>query len=122
MMIVASIGIFVDGYLSFIGLFAFANDALVPFWLIVLWFGFSITLQRGLKFLNKHWIFAALLGSFGGSTSYLSGYYLGAVDFGFSFKTSLIILVLHWLVLMPVFMNISRYFFSKRLCYVEESL
>ena len=105
--ICAVIGIAFDGLLSYTGVFIFDNNILMPPWLICLWFAFPSALTRGLRFLNKSWLLCVVLGGFGGASSYLSGAYFGAVEFGYDTMTTGIILVVHWAILFPVLMYIS---------------
>jgi hypothetical protein len=94
-------GLLVDSALSVSGVFVFANDALMPLWLGVLWLAFSTTFNRGLAFLQGRVGLTFALAGVGGASSYVSGYYLGAVDFGYSTTNTLLILFAVWTFMLP---------------------
>ena len=104
------IGVTTDAILSYFNIFIFEGNELVPIWLVVLWLGFPSTLNRGLKFLKSNITIAVFVGGFGGASSYVSGMYFGAVEFSYSLMTTSIILVIHWGILIPVLLAISKWF------------
>ncbi|MFT7558970.1 MAG: hypothetical protein ACI93R_000873 [Flavobacteriales bacterium] len=111
--LIVLIGVSVDQLLALSGILIFEDTQVLPMWLIVLWFGFASTIPRSLKFLNKHWLLSSMLGGLGGTTSYLSGYALGAVTFGYPTLITSIILFIHWSILMVLFCTIASWL-SKR--------
>ncbi len=104
------IGAAVDTLLSFYDVFIFENDRLMPVWLLILWFAFPSTINRGIKFLKRNIYLAVGVGGFGGASSYISGEYFGAVEFGHSYLLTSIILFLHWGIMIPILIQISKFF------------
>ena len=99
--LVALVGISVDAALSALGLFNFANDALVPLWLCGLWLAFATTFNRSLAFLaDKPWL-TVLAGALVVPFNYGVGARVGAVEFGYSLPVSFIIMGAVWAILLP---------------------
>ncbi|MDG0979607.1 MAG: DUF2878 domain-containing protein [Halieaceae bacterium] len=105
---IATIGILVDVVFTRSEIFVFPEHAFVPLWLALLWLGFSTTLVRSLKFLNRHLLLAALFGAIGGPSSYFAGYRFGAVEFGYPLATTLLVLAVTWACLLPLFFTLAR--------------
>ena len=104
----ALIGILIDLLLSVSGVFQFPdNSPLLPFWLVILWIAFSITLTQSLSFLNKNIFVALFFGAVGFPLNYSVGERLGAVNFEESYLVTMAILCLIWAVLLPVLSQIS---------------
>jgi hypothetical protein len=105
----ASIGIVADISLTLTGVFQFQDAALViPIWLIVLWLGFASTLSQSLSiFGKKKWI-AAVAGAVSFPLNYGVGEKLGAVAFGETYLTSMLIMALLWAVLLPLCFYLSE--------------
>ena len=103
----ALIGISFDALLSYAGVFKFDDNLLMPLWLVCLWVAFPSTLTRGLRFLKRNVFLCVFLGGFGGASSYFSGAYFGAVEFGYDPITTGLILFIHWAILFPVLMYLS---------------
>lgn len=97
-------GVFIDSTLTFFNVFVFADNALIPFWLVILWAAFALTLNHSLVWLTKlHPSLQSFLGGVGGTFSYWMGYNLGAVEFSFSAGFSCAILFIIWCLIMPLF-------------------
>ncbi len=99
---VAVLGAAVDSLLSVAGVFVFASGLLAPIWLVLLWAGFAATVRHSLFWLKRSSILCAAFGAFGGTTSYLAGARLGAVDFGYSEVATLFILMGVWAIVLPL--------------------
>ena len=111
--VLAFVGFAIDLLLTVSGFFIFANASLPPFWLFLLWMGFSATLRQSLAYFNDKVAVAAIFGAAGGSSSYIAAAELGAVDLGFSMIISLIALGLIWLVLFPLLLKASLWIGSQ---------
>lgn len=110
--LLGGIGIAVDSGLSFIGVFQFADDVLLPGWLACLWLAFATTPGRSLSFLwVRPWL-AALAGGLVFPFNYYAGSRLGAVEFGWPLWQSLLIMALIWSLLLPALYYLHRRFFS----------
>lgn len=117
----AAFGYLIDTLLLLTGVFRFAQDAaLPPLWLALLWSCFCATLRQGLKPLHRRPWLAALLGAVGGSSSYLLGAQLGAVELGYSSSASLLILAPIWALLLPFLLWLSQR--SERARHLQETL
>ncbi len=94
------IGWLVDGLLAFAGVFSFTA---FPFWLLLLWLHFSITLHHSLSFCRRlpGWV-QAVLGGVAGCLSYLGGARFGAVALPLGHIASAAILMIIWSVLLPL--------------------
>lgn len=96
-------GIALDFTLMQAGIYVFAENQF-PFWLICLWIGFVLTLRYSMAWLaNKPLYWQVPLGAIGGTLSYLSGSRFGAVELAQGLWITVLILVLAWGTLLPVF-------------------
>ncbi|AMO58085.1 hypothetical protein GZ77_20390 [Endozoicomonas montiporae] len=89
-------GIIMDAMLTHVGVYAF-EAALFPFWLVVLWLGFSTFIWniRELIVCRRPYVMIAL-GGVGGMASYLAGERLGAVLLPLGLVTSAMIISICW--------------------------
>lgn len=103
------LGLLVDGTLQLVGLFSFTNPGFpIPFWLLVIWLGFSITPHHSLAWLKNRLLLASLFGALGGPAAYWAGTRLGAATFNWPLPSSLIVLFLVWSAVIPTIMLFSR--------------
>ncbi len=105
MLIIGIAGIIIDSvlsqlnYLSFPGFF---NQLLtIPFWLISLWFVFSLMLPYSLYWLIKNLKLAAIAGAIGGSFSYFLGHKLGALQLNDPLTLTVFIYFIIWGIIFP---------------------
>lgn len=106
MLKVVLLGMAVDSGLIFSGVFHFSET---PYWLILLWCHFAISLGYSLAFTQKlPWYINALLGGVFGCISYLAGARFDAVQLPLEYLSSAMILFAIWSVIFPIFVNISR--------------
>ena len=94
-------GCLLDALLWQLGLFEFAAG--FPVWLVLLWLGFALTLAHGLRWLVvlPRWQ-QALIGGFGGASSYLAGAAMGAVHLPWGLWISGSVLAVIWMAWLPV--------------------
>ncbi|MBR9726585.1 DUF2878 domain-containing protein [Shewanella intestini] len=105
MAIVAITGMVIDSLLTLSGVFIFN---VTPYWLGLLWMMFALSLPYSLAFLTRIPVgYQALAGGVSGAMSYLAGAKLLAVDLGYGFVTSTILLVVIWSLLLPVLVFIT---------------
>ena len=116
---IGTIGLLVDIVLTRSDIFVFPDHRFLPLWLALLWLGFSTTLVRSLKFLNRHLLLAALFGAIGGPSSYFAGYRFGAVEFGYELIPTLLLLAVVWACLLPLFFTLARQLYDEDLAYVS---
>ncbi|MDC2889936.1 DUF2878 domain-containing protein [Psychrosphaera algicola] len=81
-LIVTASGCIIETLMIQLGIISFDQFALLlgflPFWLVVLWTCFALTLNHSMKFFAKHPLLAVICGSLFGPLSYLAGIELGA--------------------------------------------
>ena len=125
-LIVGIFGICLDVLNTWFGVISFPKDDTIvlflPYWLMVLWFVFSLMLPHSLYWLEKNMAMASIAGAIGGSASYLLGYKLSAITFPQSTSISFIIYFIEWSILFPVSLKvvkwISRSNFTKMHSYL----
>lgn len=106
MLKVAGFGFVFDCALTLTGVFQFQQ---FPIWLLLIWCHFAISLRYSLMFTQKlNWQLNALLGGVFGCLSYLAGARLEAVILPLELFYSALILFSVWLVMFPMFVNVSR--------------
>ncbi|WP_281556329.1 DUF2878 domain-containing protein [Thalassomonas sp. RHCl1] len=107
-LLVTLLGTVTDSLLMHAGVFEFVqSDFIVPFWLIMIWLSFSLTLNASLKFLQGRTALQFLAGAVFPPLSYLAGKTLAAVSFGYSTLLTLVLLSLIWSQLMMLFFRLS---------------
>ncbi|MFH7566508.1 DUF2878 domain-containing protein [Oceanimonas smirnovii] len=105
-LLLAALGMAVDGLLTVTGVFAFSHW---PLWLGLLWVGFVLTLGHSLVWLRRFsWPLLALTGAVAGATSYIAGWQLQAVALPLGFWPSLMILALIWAGLLPLLVRLDQ--------------
>ena len=102
----AFIGITID--LSFYQFNLFSFKAF-PYWLLILWFAFSLNLPNSFSFLKRiPLILQILIGSFGGGASYLAAWKLGAVEYPFGEKITLTVISISWGIILPLLVYLTK--------------
>jgi hypothetical protein len=102
-LIITIIGVTVDSLLQLNRVFIFPNPAHIPFWLVAIWACFATTICHSFSFLSAYKPLQILLGLIMAPLSYKSGELLGAVEFGFSFTQTYIVLGCIWAILFSTF-------------------
>ncbi len=109
MLICALCGIIVDGVLTLLGVFRFAEAGLIlPFWLLALWLAFCATLRQGLIWFRGRYLLAALSGGLSAALTYMAAAKLGAVELGFTDGQTFLLLTLIWSGLFPLLLLLSQ--------------
>ncbi|WDE04190.1 DUF2878 domain-containing protein [Thalassomonas viridans] len=109
-LLVTILGTTIDSLLMNFGVFDFAQTGfIVPFWLIMIWLSFALTLNSSLKFLQRHTLIQFLAGAVFPPLSYFAGYALGAVSFGYSTLFTLLLLSLIWSQLMVLLFRLNTW-------------
>lgn len=81
---------------------------MTPGWMIILWVGFSLTLNHSLNWLKRHPLLPILFGFFGAPFSYLIGSKLGAVQYQSSFIQVSVLLAISWAIALHILFLIAR--------------
>lgn len=104
------LGVLGDYLLTFLGVFIFPDTLFIPFWLILLWAHFALTLNHSLSWLNKLPLYARILfGSIFGTLSYYAGAKLGAVTLHHNLILSFFSMAMIWGSLLPVYIEIALF-------------
>lgn len=74
---------------------------LAPYWIVTMWLLFATTLNVGMKWLQRHWLVAAVAGGLGGPMAFFAGSKIGAVVFTDP-VISLLVIGIGWAVLLPL--------------------
>ncbi len=95
------IGFIVDGYLHRSGWVHYESwlaipDWSPPYWILMLWIGFSLTLKVGMRWLFRSYLVGALFLLIGAPLSYYSASKLGAVSLQEPLAAMLVIAVSWW--------------------------
>lgn len=106
---VGGLGIAVDAALSLAGVFQFPGQVLVPLWLCFLWLAFAAILGRSLAYLASRPLLCVLAGAVAFPFNYWAGQRLGAVEFGYSLPSTLLVLALVWGLVLPLMFRLTRY-------------
>lgn len=107
---VTLIGSSVDALLSLYGLFLFPENSLIPFWLILLWAHFALSLQYSMAWLASKPLWAkSLAGAMFAPLSYFAGVKFSAVALPYGDLLSLFLIAVIWSALMPVYLVSIRF-------------
>jgi hypothetical protein len=103
--IAVSIGFVVDTLLIQAGLLSFEMNVpwtgIAPFWILILWANFALTLNNGFRWLKGRYKSAAIIGFFGGPLSYLVGIKLGAGSLHVAPFFAFLIIGACWAIVTP---------------------
>jgi hypothetical protein len=82
--------------------YAGANGAwLAPAWIIAMWTLFATTINYGLSWVKRFWVYAALAGAIGGPMAFWGGSRMGAVVFP-DLTAALLVIGIGWAFLLPL--------------------
>ncbi|NBF03568.1 DUF2878 family protein [Pseudomonas sp. Fl5BN2] len=106
---IALIGITLDSFLHWLGVFQFKQvSLLIPLWLMLLWALLGTTLRHCLAWTARRWWLASALGALFGPLSYYAGGRLAGVGFAYGLWPTLIGLGLLWAMLLPLLHVLAR--------------
>jgi hypothetical protein len=106
---IALIGVTLDSFLHWLGVFQFQQiSLLIPLWLMLLWALLATTLRHCLAWSARPWWLASMLGALGGPLSYYAGGRLAGVSFPYGEGPTLIGLGLLWALLLPLLHVLAR--------------
>ena len=101
--LVTLIGISLDSSLTYFGIYVFDDRTFIPMWLILLWANFASTINHSLHFLTQSKALQWFVGTVIAPLSYVAGYKLDAVSFGYPTFTTYMLLSLIWGGLLMLF-------------------
>ncbi|WP_417614769.1 DUF2878 domain-containing protein [Oceanisphaera sp.] len=104
-------GMTIDLMLTVTGVFFFDHW---PLWLGVLWIGFVLTLGHSLRWMRRlpAWLLM-MVGALAGTTSYLTGWQLGAVTLPLGLWPSVLVLASLWSALLPILVRLDQHLRSE---------
>ena len=106
---VSVIGLIIDSTLMHAGVFDFGQARLtIPLWLIVLWAAFAATINHSLTLVCKNGMLSRLIGAFVVPMSYIAGERLNAVDFSYSYITTIATISIVWMLLLPYLVSLTK--------------
>lgn len=89
------IGLSIDSALMHFGILSFLNNTnIIPFWLMMIWLAFAMTLNGYLKPLQSATLLQCIVGAIFPPLSYMAGHSLGVVNFNYSPLATLVVLSL----------------------------
>jgi hypothetical protein len=80
---------------------------LAPVWILAMWALFATTINHGLAWVKRYWVYAALAGGIGGPMAFYAGANLGAVTFP-NTTIALVVIGAGWAVLLPLLALLSE--------------
>lgn len=102
----AGIGMALDALLTWTGVFVFGQW---PWWLLLLWMGFVLTLGHSMRWLSRmRWWQLMLIGAVAGPSSYIAGWRLDAVILPLGIWLSLLVLIPVWALLLPLLVQCDQ--------------
>lgn len=105
--VLTTVGISLDSILVITGVFNFEAELLIPYWLMVLWFSFSATVNVSLTFLENSKRWQAAIGAIFPATSYIAGAALNRVELTYSETIT-------YFILSPIWAGIFIFMFVLR--------
>ena len=106
---VTTIGLIIDSSLMHAGILNFDQESLIiPAWLLMLWAAFAATLNHSIKLICRNLVISRCIGAFVVPMSYVAGERLNAVNFQFSYITTIATISIIWLLLLPYLMSLTQ--------------
>lgn len=75
---------------------------IAPFWILVMWMNFALTLNASMRWLQGRYIVSAMLGAIGGPLAYLAGIELGAAQWNAPPAAVMGSIGLTWAIAVPL--------------------
>lgn len=108
--IAMTIGLVWDSILVALGWLSYSDgmivDFIAPYWIVVMWGLFAMTLNHSLSWLKNKLVVAAILGFVAGPLAYYAGHKLGAVEF-VQQSQAFIALAISWAIFTPLLLKLS---------------
>ena len=112
---VALVGLMVEFGLVYFGVLRQPNgSAIPPVWLLLLWPLFAITLNHSTSWFQNHLWLSAVAGAVAGPLTYYTGTRLTDYEIVDPFNTSMVKLVIVWMIVFPALMVLARNFKLRR--------
>jgi len=96
-------GLYYSGFIEYKGILVDKFN-IVPFWVIILWFGFGSTLLHSFKWILGKYIISSILGGLITPLIYLSAHKINSITLNYNLFYSYVILAALWSVIL-LFIN-----------------
>ena len=93
----------------------FPSSDYAPFWIVVMWMNFALTLNLSMRWLQGRALLAAVFGLLGGPLAYLAGVKLHAAQWGVSPESALLTIGLAWAIAVPLLSSLAGWLMRDRL-------
>lgn len=107
----AACGFVLDSAYAQAGLLDYAAplpfEGLAPYWIVVMWANFGLTLDSCLRWLQGRLLLAAVCGAAGGPLAYLAGFRLGAAEVVAAPPLVYAVLAVAWALAVPVLLALA---------------
>ncbi|MCG8433892.1 MAG: DUF2878 domain-containing protein, partial [Gammaproteobacteria bacterium] len=90
------------------------HAGVAPLWILMLWAGFSLTLNHSLAWLQKHYFLAALFAAIASPLSYLAGEKLGAVTFTADIAVTATAVSVAWAAALPALLFLAKRWLNQQ--------
>jgi hypothetical protein len=105
-------GMIIDTIYIRSGLFRYVANVpwqgIAPFWILILWANFALTLNHCLSWLHGRYKTAAMLGFIGGPLSYFGGVKLGAAQLTAAPVSAFLIVGVCWAAITPLLLYVAE--------------
>jgi len=116
-LIMVLIGVSIDTLLMWVGVFMFPSNHgwfIIPFWLLILWVWFSLTVvELCVKLIKLPWYYQNIIGGIGGTSSYILGHVWQPqrLQFGLPLYWTIAIIFTIWAVLFWLFLQLTKHYY-----------
>jgi len=84
------------------------STQLAPFWIVVMWMNFALTLNVSMRWLQGRYALSALLGAVGGPLAYIAGVELDAAAWGMDTTNALVVIAAAWALAVPTLSGLAH--------------
>ncbi len=110
LMIAAAMGLAWESVLVASGLLTYSSGniapGVAPYWIVSMWVLFATTINKGMRWLRRNKIVAAIAGAMGGPLAFFAGASAGAVEFQTP-AVALTAIGIGWALLLPLLVQIA---------------
>jgi hypothetical protein len=86
---------------------------LAPFWIVLMWMNFALTLNLSMRWLQGRYWLAAAMGLAGGPLAYIAGVELGAAQWAMTTGSALLVIGLAWSLAVPLLAGFAHRLMSR---------
>ena len=87
------------------------QDALLPTWIITIWFVIGATIRHAFQWLSHHLLLSAMMGALLGGVIYYIGSKLGVLYFRDSATGNLALALFAWMLVFPLLITVDHHMF-----------